>query len=165
MHNDGTWAAFEQDWREQCNALDEDIDNYASPTFAVISPLAQGNEPKAGLFALRMNGRHVAVCQINTAAIPKYDAPVLRVRYMTLSPEFDLTEKTPSEYGDMLVSLLFQVLKIAAFDTNLGSNHIKFHLRSPTDQSFFSAIGRGLDEARVFDTVQTRGAWLYITRK
>ena len=90
---------------------------------------------------------------------------MLRVRFITLSPDFDLNDKPINEYGSVLVALLGEILGLAYFDEDLSAMHIKFHLRSPADQQFFAALGAGLRERNVFESIQTRGAWLYITRK
>ncbi|WP_027052664.1 hypothetical protein [Mesorhizobium erdmanii] len=165
LEEDNTWSAFEADWRAQCEKLEEDFDSYAEATFSVIRDLIETEKKKAGVFALQMNGVYVAMVQVNKAGLPKYDSPVLRVRFMTLSPDFDLTDKSMSEYGDVLVSLLAQVLSLAYLDPELSCMHVKFHLRSQTDQQFFAMLGRGLQDRDVFESIKTRGAWLYITRK
>ncbi|KAB2762305.1 hypothetical protein F9K98_10740 [Brucella anthropi] len=163
--DDGSWQALEANWRAQCEKLDEDFDAYAGPTFEVVTPLARAAERRAGLFALKDGLEHLAICQVNSAMLPKYDGPVMRVRFITLSPEFDLTDKNIRDYGDILVSLLYQVVRLAITDENFGSRHIKFHARSPSDINFFSALSHGLRQGDAFHSVQMSGAWLYITRK
>lgn len=165
LKDNGTWDEFEADWRGQCDALGEDFDFYAGSTFTVVSDLIASEKRNAGVFALKMDGVFAAMCQINKAGLPKYDSPVLRTRYMTLAPEYDLTEKPISEYGNVLVSLLFEVLRLAMFDKELNCQHVKFHLRSPQDVPFFAALGRRMRDRDLFASVETRGMWLYITQK
>ncbi|RWF51801.1 MAG: hypothetical protein EOS50_27010 [Mesorhizobium sp.] len=165
LEEDDTWSAFEADWRAQCEKLEEDFDGYAEATFSVVRDLIHAEKKKAGVFALQMNGSYVAMVQVNKAGLPKYDSPVLRVRFMTLSPEFDLRDKSMAEYGGVLGSLLGQVLRLAYMDKELSCMHIKFHLRSQADQQFFATVGKGLQDRDIFESIQTRGAWLYITRK
>jgi len=165
LEDNGTWAEFEADWQAQCEKYDEDFESYAEATFSVIRDLIRSEKTKAGVFALKMNGSFVAMCQVNKAGLPKYDSPVMRVRFMTLSPEFDLADKSIHEYGDVLVSLLATVLQLAYFDPELSCMHIKFHLRSQADQQFFATLGKGLQDRNLFQSIKTRGAWLYITRK
>lgn len=165
LKDDGTWTEFEADWKRQCEQLGEDFDSYAGSTFSVISDLVEKEQKKAGVFGLKIGNSYSAMCQVNKAGLPKYDSPVLRTRYMTLSPEYDLTNKTISEYGDVLVALLAEVMGLAILDKELECRHVKFHLRSPADIPFFAAIGKGIKERDVFDAIETRGMWLYITRK
>lgn len=160
-----TWDEFEADWRSQCSQLGEDFDFYAEATFAVVSDLIEKENAKAGVFGLKIDGTYAAMCQVNKAGLPKYNSPVLRTRYMTLAPTYDFADKTTHEYGNVLVSLLFEVIKLAILDEALACQHVKFHLRSPQDVPFFSALGRHIRERDVFASVETRGMWLYITRK
>jgi len=165
LKEDGTWDAFEADWRGQCDKLSEDFDSYAGSTFSIVRELVEERKRNAGVFGLKIDDKFAAMCQINKAGLPKYDSPVLRTRFMTLSPEYDLTNKTIAEYGDVLVELLMGVIELSVIDEELHANHIKFHLRSPADIPFFAAIGRGIKEHDVFASIETRGMWLYITRQ
>lgn len=165
LADDGTWQGFSTDWKAQCEALNEEFENYAEATFSVVSDLIDTEHRKAGVFALHNGTQYDAMCQINRAPLPGYTSPVLRVRFITLSPEYDLTDKGVNEYGDVLVALLSEVLKLAYLDQELQSTHIKFHLRSPADQQFFRALGVHLESASVFEKIETKGAWLYIMRK
>jgi len=165
LKENGTWQEFEADWRAQCDAIGEDFEFYAGSTIAVVGDLISSEQKNAGVFGLKIDGSYAAMCQINRAGLPKYDSPVLRTRFMTLAPDYDLTDKSSTEYGNVLVSLLFEVVKLAITDDGLGSKHIKFHLPSPQDVPFFSALGRHIKERDVFASIETRGMWLYITRK
>jgi hypothetical protein len=163
LEETGTWMSFENDWRAQCEALQEDFDGYAEATLSVVRDIIQVEKKKAGVFALQNDEKYLAMCQINRAALPGYDGPVLRVRFITFCPDVDLQDLPQNEYGRMLVSLLTEVLVLAKTDPEMGSRHIKFHLRSPADVQFFTALGQGLHDTKSFETVVTRGAWLYIT--
>lgn len=163
LEETGTWMSFESDWRAQCADLEEDFDSYAEATLSVVRDIIRVEKKKAGVFALQNNDKYLAMCQINRAALPGYDAPVLRVRFITFCPDVDLRDLPQNEYGRMLVSLLTEVLVLAKTDPEMGSRHIKFHLRSPADVQFFTALGQGLHDTKSFETVVTRGAWLYIT--
>lgn len=165
LESDGTWDAFETDWRSQCDSLGEEFDSYAEATFAVVRDLIREENRTAGVFALQIDGVFVAMCQVNKAGLPRYDSPVMRVRFITLSPEYDLTDKQLGEYAEVLVSLLMQVLQLAYMDEELQCMHLKFHLRSPADIQFFAAFGAGLSEKNLFKSIKTAGAWLHITRK
>lgn len=165
LRDNGTWDAFETDWRAQCESLGEDFEFYAGSTFSVIGDLVAREQRNAGVFALKIGDKYPAMCQVNKAGLPRYDSPVLRTRYMTLAPEYDLADRTITDYGDVLLSLLFEVLKLAYLDDNLECQHIKFHLRSPQDAAFFAALGRHMKERDLFASIETKGMWLYITRK
>ncbi|NTG19987.1 hypothetical protein G6K93_05660 [Agrobacterium rhizogenes] len=165
LTSDGTWKAFAEDWEKQCEPYEEDFSHYAEATFSVVRDIIETEQGNAGVFALRIKGKHVAMCQANRAMLPRYDGPVLRVRFITLSPELDLGDADLQEYGAILVSLLTQIIGLSLLDDKLKSKYIKFHLRSPADRPFFSALGKGLHEANFFETVAMQGMWLYISHK
>lgn len=163
LDDSGTWAEFESDWRSQCEALEEDFDSYAEATLSVVREIVEVENKNAGVFGLKINGNYAAMCQVNRAPLPGYDSPVMRIRFITLCPDLDLRELPVTQYGSVLASLLTKVIELALTIGDLKSRHIKFHLRSPADTQFFSALGKGLHDTEYFETVATRGAWLYIT--
>jgi len=162
LTSDGTWEAFKQDWEAQCAAYDEEFSSYAEGTFSIVSDLATQEGAAAGLFAVKINGTHVSMCQLNRASIPGYSSPVLRVRFMTLSPEYDYGDKAVEEYADVLVTTFAAVLAISK--AVMEARHVKFHLKSPADRQFFAMLGKGLSDSDMFHSVQVRGAWLYVTK-
>lgn len=162
--DDSSWEIFCDDWKVQCENNNEDFNDYAFGTFAVLRDLIDNPENNSGVFAVKANGSYVSVCQINVASLPNYPSPVLRVRYLTLSPDFDFGAKTVDEYADALVCSLIGVIAVSDSDGVFNAKNIKFHLRSPSDQPFFKALGKGLNETDSFTSVQTVGAWLYITK-
>lgn len=159
--DDDTWESLHASWKAECVAAGEDPDTYIEAAFGPLEDLLVGDQTKAWVFALRSEGRYPAVCQVNRAFLPGYTGPVLRVRFITLSPEYDLTEKTSVDYGTVLIQLLLAVFKLAG-EPLIAAKHVKFHLASPTDQQFFRGIESRLRELPFFESVQTHGAWLYL---
>ena len=164
LEEDGTWDAFEQDWEDQCASYGEDFNEYASGTFHVVRDLIAEKQRKAGVFAFWADNTHMSICQVNVAGLPRYDSPVMRVRYLTLSPDFDFGTKTIEEYANALVHAFAGILHLSDIEGEYNVNHIKFHLRSPADRPFFSMLGNTLNESEEFKSVQMVGTWLYITK-
>ncbi|SMD13955.1 hypothetical protein [Rhizobium sp. RU36D] len=165
LQDDGTWLDFESDWRQQCDEVGEDFDNYAEATLGAVRDIIEKEAKKAGVFALTMNGIHVAMCQVNSAMLPGYDGPVARVRFITLSPTLDYAEGDISQYAEVMIKLLMHVIKLALNHDEMRSKYVKFHLRSPADTQFFQAVGKGLNDTELFGSVAMRGSWLYIAFK
>ena len=165
LESTGTWDAFKADWKSQCEKYDEDFEDYASNTFDTISEIITTDEKKSGIFAFKEDGKFISMCQLNVAGLPKYDSPVMRIRFLTLCPDIDFGETTIDEYGNILTTTLASILAISSHVDDLKVNHIKMHLRSPADRQFFAMLGKGLNETDVFASVQTVGAWLYITKE
>ena len=161
-NEDGSWPKLKKQWRAECATYNEDFDNYAVGTFAVLDPLAANGHPKAEIYAYGQDGSYAAFCQVNHTKIPDYDGPVLRVRMMTLAPKFDFGEFGIKEYTTVLVGLFAGVLELSI--RKLPSRYIKFHLRSPADSQFFAALGAHFGKHPAFELVEVRGMWLYVTK-
>lgn len=164
LAGDGSWGDFEADWRAQCSSYGEEFDSYAEGTFSVVRDLIDKEKEDAGVYAFYDEDHHISMCQVNVAGLPGYDSPVMRVRFLTLSPDFDFGDKSVDEYAIVLVTTLAGILALSDAEGTMKARHIKFHLSSPADRQFFATLGRGLDEAEEFTSVTMRGAWLYITK-
>ncbi|UJQ95740.1 hypothetical protein [Mariluticola halotolerans] len=166
LGSEGTsYDLLKKDWKKQCDDLDEDFETYSQIPFAVFDEIIAKDKEGTGLFALVEGDRYHAVCMLNHTYLPGYDGPVLRVRHILLSPQYDLGDTTIADYSRVLVSILSNVIIISISHEKLKANHIKFHTRSPADMQFFAAVGQTLDGSDLFASVQHRGAWLYITRQ
>jgi hypothetical protein len=151
-------------WREQCETADEDFETYTQIPLTVFREITEKDRDNTALYGLKTENGFDAICMLNHALIPGYDGPVLRVRHILLSPEFDLGDKQITDYAKTIVSILVNVLLLSENDTNMKANHVKFHARSPADIPFFSEIGQALDGTGAYTSVHHKGSWLYITR-
>lgn len=161
--DDGSWSDLKTAWRAQCDEFGEDFSAYAQGVFSVLDPLAADGHPRAGIFSLKEPSGYIAFCQINRTPLPGYDGPVLRVRFITLAPEYDFGDLPLEAYSKVLVGLFYDVVKLSISD-DMRARHIKFHLASPADRQFFAAIGSHLNEEGLFETVRVQGGWLYVTK-
>ncbi len=146
--DDGSWDAFEADWRAQCEQLEEDFESYAGLTFSAVENIVKQTHAKAGVFALKDDDSHVVMCQVNCAPIPKYVGPVLRTRFITFSPDYDLTDEYLHLYSRALVELLFGVLELGMSGGEFSSRHLKLHLQSPRMRSFLPLLSGTLRAMR-----------------
>lgn len=160
---DGSWDVLKAEWQGQCASYGEDFEAYAQGTFSVLTPLAEGGEPQAGVYAFMEGEKHTAIFQANCTPLPGYNGPVLRVRFMTLAPQYDFGDFGVDRYSDVLAGVFGAALMLS-FD-DMKSQHLKFHLQSPADRQFFAMLEGPLGRMSYFETVQIRGAWLYITKK
>jgi len=165
LQSDGTWEKLREEWRNQTLSFNEDFESYASGMFSVVSSLAEHRTRNAGVFGLQREGSFIALCQLNQTPLPGYDSPVLRMRFMTLAPQFDFGEFELDQYVGVLIGLFSNVLLLSNSDDEFGAKHLKFHLRSPADRQFFAAVATPLEKSEAFSSVQVRGSWLYITKK
>lgn len=161
--DDGTWNDLLKNWKSQCD--EEDFEIFQDGIFKVLSDLVESPEDGAAVLSSSLGEETPIICQVNTKKIKGYKGPVLRVRHLLLSPYYDLNDVTNVQYGKVIVNMFNAIVEISDNHPKLKAKHIKFHLRSSTDQQFFTAIGDGLRRSEKFKTVQSKGAWLYVTKQ
>jgi hypothetical protein len=170
LKSNGTYDRMKTGWREQCEAAGEEFQLYAQGTFLVLDQLAVSPERRAGIFGVQKgDDLPEIICQANCTPLPGHPEPVLRVRMVTMSPELDFGT-TPDDpigrYVENLVALFFGIVELSqeARNGDMQAREIKFHLRSPQDFDFFRAVRPELAKISRFESVEMKGAWLYITR-
>jgi hypothetical protein len=82
---------------------------------------------------------------------------------MYLSPHYDLSDIPLETYATIVVDMFFNVISLSNSGPTLAP-HVKFHFRSPADRQFFLSLGGALDKHRLFNSIETRGSWLYMTK-
>lgn len=160
----GRWLELCNQWRDQCLVHGEEWQSFEVGSLSVLRELAEGPEQKnAGVFGLLNDaGAYDAICQLNSAMLPKTTGVTLRVRMMLLSPDLDFGDYLIEHYSQVLGKILYSAWEVS--NNEMPSDHIKFHLRSPADREFFSATAPMLAEAKLFKSVQATGSWLYISK-
>lgn len=160
--SDGTLKAFEDDWANQCEVVDEEYCNYGVSTLDPIREFAGANSDKEWAIAIKSKDRFVAAaCAIRTMQ-KGFVGWVLRIRMVTVCPLLDYGNLDENAYIDTLIGILNGALKLS--ESDLPAEHIKLHLRSPTDAVFFRAFGNTLDSKGVFAATEAHGAWLTISK-
>lgn len=160
----GEWDEVEKQWAEVCEAHGDVLDDYAISSFPVLRETAQTSDASTkamGLFD--EDGRCHSVCFANRAAIKGYASPVLRIRHLLLAPECDYGTLSASQYATALTATFAAAVALAFSD--LPAKHVRFHLRSPADISFFGSIATTLGNLPLFEAVHMQGAWLYLDLK
>lgn len=170
LGSDGSYGRLKEGWREQCEGAGEEFQFYAQGTFLVLDQLAAAPERRAGIFGIqRGDDLPEIICQANCTPLPGHPEPVLRVRMVTMSPALDfgtVAGDPMSRYVENLVELFFGIVELSQGHVHDGmqAQEIKFHLRSPQDYDFFRAVRPTLAKISHFESVEMKGAWLYITR-
>jgi hypothetical protein len=158
-----TWDALTASWRSETEALEEIFDDVEQLQADILKPLVERNENKAAVFALFENGRYRSICQLNTTGLPGYDAPVMRMRHLTFAPSIDLSGDSLEPYIDALLQTFWQVLQLCRADGPMSATFMNFHLPSPNDRHFFTIAGNSFMNHKLFKSIVSKGAWLYIT--
>ena len=158
----GLWSKLWAEWDEICSSFDENFADFAPSSLSVLKPLAESPQTgSAGVFALIDQDSILAVCQLNVAWIKGYDNKVLRLRHLLLSPEFDFSDEVTVDRYVQILSEMFTGT-VSCANNEMPAKHVKLHLQSPADREFFKEIKKHLNKAATFNSVEMRGAWLYI---
>jgi hypothetical protein len=62
----------------------------------------------------------------------------------------------------LMVELFFGLVELS--DGPMAAERIKFHLRSLADKPLFAAINAPLPRGKLFQQVEVRGMWMYLTK-
>lgn len=151
---DRSWGKLKAQWRKAVEAEEEDFSTYAT-TLAALDPLVQSG--KAGLHGLYDGAEARAFCQVSKLLMPKFEGPVLRARFMTISPAYDLGTLGADAYGQLLVALFSGMVWLSR--NTLAASHILFHLRSPADAQFLAPLQTPVPESP-FQRFAIHGAWV-----
>ncbi len=163
--NDGTWDRFRTQWQEQCGVYEEEFENYASASLGTLEDeCGDGTENlDSGVFALADDsGTYHAACFLNSAHIKGFVGKVLRVRHLVLSPYYDFEDLALEQYATTLAHAFTSILKVS--EKELDSKHIKIHYRSPYDRTFFAAFALTIKSSSGFESVESKGMWLHLTK-
>lgn len=158
-----TWDALVESWRVETEALGEIFDELEQLQSDILLPLVQKNDPKAAVFSVYEDGKYISVCQLNTVGLPGYDGPVMRMRHLTFAPSIDLGEAGLEPYIDGLIETFWQVVRLCHEDGKMKASYMNFHLPSPADRHYFTIASKSFIKHKLFDAIDSKGAWLYIT--
>lgn len=167
---DGTWDAFRADWEAQCIEVGDIFEEYAPDSLKVVAEIVAGtlisvggdNVTKVGALFDAESERYYGCCMLNRTRLPNTVGHTVRIRHLLVSPLLDYGVAPVELYPDVLIGVLSGVVHLSS--TEMVAEHIRFHLRSPEDQAFFKAFGTDLAGSGFFASVQTHGAWLYISK-
>ncbi|MDB5634906.1 MAG: hypothetical protein JWR49_3761 [Tardiphaga sp.] len=134
---DRSWGSLKGQWRKAAEAIEEDFSTFALGPFAALDQLMQQGG-KAGLYGLYDGTVPHAFCQVNKLLMAKFEGPVLRARFMTVSPVYDFGSKDLPSYGQLLIELFSGIVWLA--HNSLSASHVLFHLRSPADAHFLAPL-------------------------
>jgi hypothetical protein len=68
----------------------------------------------------------------------KFPSPILRARFILVSPVYELGVADAGQYAQMMVALFSGIVWLSR-DT-MTASHIRFFLKSPGDAQFFAAL-------------------------
>jgi hypothetical protein len=131
-----SWRTIKAQWKKDAEGVGEEFGTFAGITAFDALATKEGDNP--GLYCLTDGERIHAVCQVRRLLMSKYQEPILRARFVNVSPFYDLGQAGTNEYAQMLFALFSGVVWLSR--EALTATHIRFFLKSPGDSQFFAAL-------------------------
>jgi hypothetical protein len=154
---DKSWGSLKVQWRKATENAEEDFSTFALGPLAAIDQQMQQGGGKAGLYGLYEGSVPHAFCQVNKLLIPRFEGPVLRARFMTVAPAYELGSAGRDKYGHLLIELFSAMIWLSR--DSMSASHILFHLRSPADAQFLAPLQAPVPDSP-FERFAINGAWV-----
>lgn len=134
---DKSWRAVKAQWKKDAESVGEDFSTFSMGSYAAFDALTKdGDHPT--LYCLSDGERIHAACQVSRLMMSKFPTPILRARFISVSPIYELGMLDAGQYAQMMVALFSGIVWLSR-DT-LSAGHIRFFLKSPADSQFFAAL-------------------------
>ena len=134
---DRSWRAIKGQWKKDAESVGEDFSTFSTGIFGAYDALTKdGDNPN--LHCLSDGERVHAACQVSRLMMSKFPNPILRARFIVVSPIYELGIADATQYAQMMVALFSGIVWLSR-DT-MSASHIRFFLKSPGDAQFFAAL-------------------------
>ncbi len=134
---DKSWRAIKAQWKKDAESVGEDFTTFSMGSYSAFDGLSKDGENPT-LYCLSDGERIHAACQVSRLMMSKFPAPILRARFVVVSPIYELGIVDAGQYAQMMVALFSGIVWLSR-DT-LSASHIRFFLKSPGDAQFFAAL-------------------------
>ena len=161
MSPDKPWRSIKAQWKKDAESVGEDFSTFSNGSYTAFDALTKdGDNPT--LYCLSDGERIHAACQVSRLMMSKFPTPILRARFIVVSPLYELGVADAVQYAQTLVALFSGIVWLSR-DT-LSAGHIRFFLKSPGDAQFFAAL-RSVTELSPFSAFTIDGALIECSLK
>jgi hypothetical protein len=134
---DKSWRSIKAQWKKDAESVGEEFSTFSMGSYAAIDGLTKdGDHPT--LYCLSDGEKVHAACQVSRLMMSKFPTPILRARFIVVSPVYELGQADAGQYAQIMVALFSGIVWLSR-DT-LSAGHIRFFLKSPGDSQFFAAL-------------------------
>jgi hypothetical protein len=134
---DKSWRVVKAQWKKDAESVGEDFSTFSMGSYAAFDALTKdGDHPT--LYCLSDGEKVHAACQVSRLMMSKFPTPILRARFVSVSPIYELGLTDSGQYAQMMVALFSGIVWLSR-DT-LSAGHLRFFLKSPCDSQFFTAL-------------------------
>ena len=158
---DRSWRSIKGQWKKDAESVGEDFSTFSTGSFTAYDSLTKdGDHPS--LYCLSDGERVHAACQVSRLMMSKFPTPILRARFIAVSPIYELGMADPGQYAQIMVALFSGIVWLSR-DT-MSAGHIRFFLKSPGDSQFFAAL-QGATQLSPFSKFTIEGALIECSLK
>jgi hypothetical protein len=137
MSSDKSWRSIKAQWKKDAESVGEDFSTFSNGSYTAFDALTKdGDNPT--LYCLSDGEKVHAACQVSRLMMSKFPTPILRARFVVVSPLYELGVATSGQYAQTMVALFSGIVWLSR-DT-LSAGHVRFFLKSPGDAQFFAAL-------------------------
>jgi hypothetical protein len=134
---DRSWRSIKGQWKKDAESVGEDFSTFTTGSYSAYDAMAKdGDNPN--LYCLSDGERVHAACQVSRLMMSKFPNPILRARFIVVSPIYELGIANADQYAQMMVALFSGIVWLSR-DT-MTASHIRFFLKSPGDAQFFAPL-------------------------
>lgn len=137
MTQERSWRSIKGQWKKDAESVGEDYSTFSTGSFSAYDALTKDGENPT-LYCLHDGERVHAACQVSRLMMSKFPAPILRARFIVVSPLYELGVLDAGQYAQTMVALFSGIVWLSR--DNLSASHIRFFLKSPGDSQFFAAL-------------------------
>ena len=134
---DKSWRSIKAQWKKDAESVGEDFSTFSMGSFTAFDGLTKDGD-NASLYCLSDGEKIHAACQVSRLMMSKFPSPILRARFVVVSPLYELGVVPAGQYAQTLVALFSGIVWLSR-DT-MTAGHIRFFLKSPGDAEFFAAL-------------------------
>jgi hypothetical protein len=154
MTSDKSWRSIRAQWKKDAESVGEDFSTFSNGSYAAFDALTKDGE-NPSLYCLSDGEKIHATCQVSRLMMSKFPTPILRARFVVVSPIYELGVADAGQYAQTLVALFCGIVWLSR--DSMSAGHIRFFLKSPGDAQFFAAL-RVVTEVSPFSAFTIDGA-------
>src|SRR3954464_4852397 len=101
---DKSWRSTKAQWKKDAESVGEDFSTFSSGSYAAFDALTKDGE-NPSLYCLSDGEKIHAACQVSRLMMSKFPTPILRTRFIVVSPLYELGVAASAQYAETLVAL------------------------------------------------------------
>src|SRR5947209_19988577 len=109
---DKSWRAVKAQWKKDAESVGEDFTTFSMGSYAAFDGLTKdGDHPT--LYCLSDGEKVHAACQVSRLMMSKFPTPILRARFISVSPIYELGVADAGQSAQIIVALFSGIVSLS----------------------------------------------------